>query len=293
MGYTCRFKDGNPEYDRYIRSPEWKRRARDRMEYDGGICCVCGKPATEVHHLSYANFRHEDRDDLISLCHRCHEKAEKFADPNILPWAMDEVKPEGNNFMAAMRTDASVIASKVIDYIREVRGSGFDALMLLRRPTDAEGRKYWTGLRDAVNALCRKRYSLNCAADRADMMLETVANRVESVCLAQIEHTVRNEIQRLLHENVLAENAAGRKWKDIAESHGISTGTLARLRKDDGTSFGPSLREAVLYYCGLDASAGIRPVCGLRCLTDTDYEKLNEFADYMSNVSGEGTFKEE
>lgn len=74
---------------------------------------------------------------------------------------------------------------------------------------------------------------------------------------------------------------------------GISNGTLQTLRRDDGTSFGPSMREAVLYYCGMDAVAGIRPLEGFKCLSDEDYEKLNAMADYTVSVSGTGRFRGE
>lgn len=83
------------------------------------------------------------------------------------------------------------------------------------------------------------------------------------------------------------------KWKDVAEALGISNGTLQTLRRDDGTSFGPSLREAVLYYCGRGAAAGIRPLVGFRCMTEEDYAQLNGMADYMVSVSGTGKFRGE
>ena len=76
-----RFKEGNPEYDRYIHSSAWRKKADERMRLDGGICRVCGKPATEVHHLTYDNFRNEKPEELVSLCRCCHNKAEEFYDP--------------------------------------------------------------------------------------------------------------------------------------------------------------------------------------------------------------------
>lgn len=88
-------------------------------------------------------------------------------------------------------------------------------------------------------------------------------------------------------------NAIFGKWKDVVAELGISNGTLTKLKTDDGTSFGPSLRESVLYYCGLDAAAGIAPLDGFKCLTDEDYARLNALADYMRSVSGEGRFRGE
>ena len=287
------YKKGNAEYDRYIHSAEWRARANERLEADGCRCQVCGKAATDVHHLTYDRFGHEDIDDLVSLCGDCHEMAEAIYDPGIYPWAMDEVRPEGNNFMAAMRTDAYRIALIIFDYLKDARGGGFDALMSLRQPDDPEKKKYWNVLKKVVDALCRKRYSRNCVEDRADMMLGTIENRVTVICLQQIEHYIRNLIQADLHETVMTDYDIFGKWKEVAADLGITSGTLQTLRRDDGTSFGPSLREAVYHYCALDAAAGIRPLEGFECLTADDYRRLNENADYAVSISGTGRFRGE
>jgi hypothetical protein len=285
------FKAGNREYEKYIHSTEWRKIADSRMKLDNYTCCVCGKPASDVHHLTYDRFGNEDVDDLVSLCRKCHNKAEELYDPALTPWAMDEVKPNGNNFMAAMRTDALSIAPIVFDYLKEVRGRDFDSLMSLRQPDDSEGKKYWRVLKKAVNALCKKRYSRNCAEDRKALMLDVVTNHIEVICLAEIEHFIRNSIQRSLHEIVMVDYAIFGKWNVVGAELGLTTGTVQKLKKDDGSSFGPSLRETVLYYCGLDAVAGIRPAIGFNCLSKTDYRKLNEMADYIAEVSGSGMFK--
>lgn len=277
-------KINNVEYDKYMHSALWRAKAKQRLVLDGNVCQVCGNEATDVHHLTYDHFRNENMEDLVSLCRDCHMKAEALYEPAITPWAMDGAKPEGNNFMAAMRTDAATIAPIVFDYLKEKRGSDFEALMRLRQPDDADGKRYWSVLRKAVDALCRKRYSMNCVEDRQDIMLGSILNRVTVICLRQIEHDIRNDIQKELHETVLAKYASIGKWKDVATVLGVSSGTLQTLRKDDGASFGPSLREAVLHYCGLDAAAGIRPLEGFACLTNRDYEMLNTMADYVSDT---------
>ena len=121
----------------------------------------------------------------------------------------------------------------------------------------------------------------------------TISNRVAVICMQQIEHDVRNSIQTDLHDTVMTHYRLFEKWKAVAADLGITKGTLDTMRRDDGTSFGPSLREAVLYYCGLDAAAGIRPLTGFECLTVEDYERLNALADYMVSVSGTGKFRGE
>ena len=293
MTSLWQFKAGNPEYERYIHSAAWRQLANERLEMDGHICRVCGGSATDVHHLTYERFGGESMDDLVSLCRKCHNQAENFYDPTVTPWAMDEVKPNGNNFMAAMRVDALQIAPKVYVYLTSVRGSDFEALMTLRQPSDVEKKKYWKVLQEAVNALCRKRYSRCCIEDRRVMMLGSITNHITVILLAQIEHYARNAIQHDLHEIVADEYNTLGKWKAVSEKLGTSSGTTQKLRSDNGASFGPSLRESVLYYCGLDAAAGIRPVPGFDCLSNEDYEKLNSAADYMAKVSGDGAFKGE
>ena len=125
------------------------------------------------------------------------------------------------------------------------------------------------------------------------MMLEAITNHIEVICLAEIEHYVRNAVQKSLHEIVVTDYAIFGKWSAVGEELNIAKGTVQKLRKDDGSSFGPSLRETVLYYCGLDAAAGIKPLDGFACLSNTDYNRLNAMADYMTAVSGEGAFKGE
>lgn len=281
----------NAEYDRYIHSQEWRSKANQRLVIDGHVCQACGGEATEVHHLTYERFKNEDMSDLVSLCRRCHQKAEDIYDPSITPWAMEEVKPEGNNFMAAMRVDAARIAPIVFEWLK---GDGdFQSLMRLRQPIDPEGKQYWGVLRRAVEALCRKRYSMNCAEDRRCMMVNTIGNHVTVICLQTIEHAVRNNVQAVLHREVLVAHDESNTWQEVASTLGISKGTLRKLRTDDGSSFGPSLREAVLYYCGMDAAAGIPPAPGFTCLTDGDYEHLNCMATYVGAVSGTGLFRGE
>lgn len=287
------YKAGNPEYKRYIHSADWRKTAEERMEMDHHTCRVCGGRATDVHHLTYDHLGSEPMDDLVSLCRKCHNQAEEIYDPTITPWAMDEVKPGGNNFMAAMRVDAMRIAPKVYEYLTSVRGSDFQALMTLRQPNDEEKKKYWGVLQDAVKALCQKRYTRCCIEDRRDMMLSSITNHIMVILLAQIEHYVRNAVQHDLHEIVKEEYGVLGKWNAVSERLGISAGTTRKLKSDSGVTFGPSLRESVLYYCGLDAAAGIRPVPGFLCLSDEDYEKLTVLADYMVNVSGEDAFKGE
>lgn len=64
------------DYFSYIESDEWRERARSIRERDGYRCQICGADDTplEVHHLTYDNLGQELDEDLITVCHSCHEK---------------------------------------------------------------------------------------------------------------------------------------------------------------------------------------------------------------------------
>jgi len=68
-------------YDAYIKSPEWKRRRQHAIELAGYCCEACGATAwdtrLEVHHLTYERLGDEADKDLVAMCPKCHEKADK------------------------------------------------------------------------------------------------------------------------------------------------------------------------------------------------------------------------
>ena len=67
------------EYQRYLRSNEWKQKAAERLKIDGMTCQCCGSRGTalnelQVHHLTYRNIGAEDvYKDLVTLCRSCHK----------------------------------------------------------------------------------------------------------------------------------------------------------------------------------------------------------------------------
>lgn len=58
----------------YLFSDEWKEKRNLIMTYYNNTCQDCKKKATEVHHIHYKNIFKEKFEDLIPLCHLCHEK---------------------------------------------------------------------------------------------------------------------------------------------------------------------------------------------------------------------------
>lgn len=61
-------------YDEYLQSDEWKAISASVIERDGK-CLTCGRKASlVVHHVTYARVGHEELDDLITLCFKCHNR---------------------------------------------------------------------------------------------------------------------------------------------------------------------------------------------------------------------------
>lgn len=62
------------EYEEYIKSPEWKRRADEAKKRVGWRCQVCnGEGPLDAHHRTYKNLGHELDIDITVLCRDCHE----------------------------------------------------------------------------------------------------------------------------------------------------------------------------------------------------------------------------
>ena len=72
------------EYQRYLQSDEWRRKAFQRMKLDGYQCQMCGNHGTsmvplETHHLNYKHIGNEDlMTDLVTVCRSCHRAIHKL-----------------------------------------------------------------------------------------------------------------------------------------------------------------------------------------------------------------------
>ena len=64
------------EHAEYLQSPEWKAKRQLVMKRAGGICEGCGeRRAIQVHHTTYAHWRHEFLWELKAVCEGCHARA--------------------------------------------------------------------------------------------------------------------------------------------------------------------------------------------------------------------------
>ncbi len=69
-------------YERYMKSPQWENKKRERREIDGNRCVMCGRPsekckrmALQCHHITYERLGKENVfTDLVTLCGSCHSK---------------------------------------------------------------------------------------------------------------------------------------------------------------------------------------------------------------------------
>lgn len=62
------------DYHRYLASREWALLREQVRTRSGNVCEHCGLVRQQaVHHLTYERLGHEDLDDLMAVCNRCHE----------------------------------------------------------------------------------------------------------------------------------------------------------------------------------------------------------------------------
>lgn len=63
------------EADAYFKSPAWHDREARVLGRDNDWCKACERrPATQVHHLTYARFGNEPLFDLVAVCRYCHRR---------------------------------------------------------------------------------------------------------------------------------------------------------------------------------------------------------------------------
>lgn len=62
-------------YEGYLRSPAWAAKRAAVMTRAGRRCEGClARPATQVHHLTYARVGREMLFDLVAVCDACHDQ---------------------------------------------------------------------------------------------------------------------------------------------------------------------------------------------------------------------------
>lgn len=63
------------DHAKYLASEQWKEKRIQTLTRDEYTCQQCGtQESLQVHHLTYANFKNEPLEDLVTLCSSCHSK---------------------------------------------------------------------------------------------------------------------------------------------------------------------------------------------------------------------------
>lgn len=65
-------------YEKYLKT-DWWLNLREKYLL-GASCSGCGHPASELHHVNYANLGHETELDVIPLCRLCHAEVHRRLD---------------------------------------------------------------------------------------------------------------------------------------------------------------------------------------------------------------------
>jgi 5-methylcytosine-specific restriction endonuclease McrA len=74
-------------YKEYLDSDVWRNIRCEALARDHGRCRDCGVEASEVHHIAYPEvLGREDLDDLVSLCHACHERRHAEHQAEAIAW---------------------------------------------------------------------------------------------------------------------------------------------------------------------------------------------------------------
>ena len=74
--FTTKFL-GKEAYKNYLKTYHWKRVKARAKKLFGDKCLNCGSSKIDMHHLTYKNIGFEKPDEVIPLCHKCHEKLHK------------------------------------------------------------------------------------------------------------------------------------------------------------------------------------------------------------------------
>ena len=103
-------------YTEHIESDKWQDKRSEVLARDG-TRCVCGNPATDVHHKTCANFGDEPISDLVALCRDCHTAITK----EITMYNFDDLDANLRNQLDA--NQYTLATTRTQTGYRRVRGS--------------------------------------------------------------------------------------------------------------------------------------------------------------------------
>lgn len=151
--------DNAIEYERYIKSASWRRRAARVKLERGEKCERCGGTTNlQVHHLTYRNIGNEPNKDLLVLCRQCHSLADEIRIAESR-WKIYQNRKE------AYKNKIRELARKPIGYLgiftecvfeEEELNEKFENMLASKGDDDPTGHKRWAHysyLRDLFNSI--------------------------------------------------------------------------------------------------------------------------------------------
>jgi hypothetical protein len=90
------FEERREQYRIYLQSEQWQCLRQKVFVRAGGQCEGCGEhPASEVHHLTYANIFAERLFQLVAVCSECHRLVHRIGAPHWLLGEDETDQPAG------------------------------------------------------------------------------------------------------------------------------------------------------------------------------------------------------
>jgi len=140
-------------YERYLRSAEWRELRDTALARTGGFCQLCGDFAQQVHHVQYPKqFGQEHPHSLVPVCDRCHKTSHGIQKMETLTNVvrMQEPAPTGKTFkylVSGARVYASARSWMSALQMPQSMGQWFEAslsshALLKSRPGDNLGMLY-------------------------------------------------------------------------------------------------------------------------------------------------------
>lgn len=95
------------KYQEYLNSEAWQKKRLQRLSISKFKCAACNVGGClEVHHLTYARIFNEDMADLLPLCPRHHEMAERQVKYGNLPRSEDVLFLATETIRLLLKSDA-------------------------------------------------------------------------------------------------------------------------------------------------------------------------------------------
>ena len=158
-------------YEYYIKSEQWQKKRKLRLEIDNNQCVMCGRHSKlNVHHLTYQNLGFENAcDDLVTLCETCHALHHSYENTPMFERSSSKI------FSKARQNTYSFIRRKALQFAEEHQDMDLSSLRSgsvnlcdysVSRPLFVEYlenygiTEYKTGLLIIQNYFTRKRYSI-------------------------------------------------------------------------------------------------------------------------------------